>query len=278
MQSLQTFIDILMKARKIHISFLDITGVLDTPMTKVDLKHRLHSIAFCDAAKSNPLSRRVCIRCKRRANKKAKQSKTPFGGHCSYGLYEVAHPVIIGESVVAVVYVGNAIVQEEQTLARIRKTCKHTRVDENKLYNRLKECEHINDASELFQIAEIVADYLKAVYKKTPKQSYGLHWLVYELKRYADAKFWTDISLQEVAYIYHKSEKYIGRLFKKEMGMDFHQYCMQLRMEKAETLLVQTSDKILDIALDCGFNNISYFNRVFSKKHGVSPSKYRKTH
>ena len=275
MQPLQTLIDILMKQRKVHISFLDLTGVLDTPTTKVDFKHRLHSNAFCDVAKSTHLGRRICIRCKRLANKKAKRTKQPFGGYCSYGLYEVAFPVLIGESVVAVVYVGNAVIEQELTNQYINKVCKFTGVDKNALCSHLADCEYLNDSHELFQIAEIVADYLKTVYKKSPKQSYGLHWIVYELKRYAESRFWTDISLQEVAYGYNKNEKYLGRLFKKEMGVDFHQYCMQLRIEKAETLLVQSTDKILDIALNCGFNNVSYFNRVFFKKHGVSPKKYR---
>ena len=48
-------------------------------------------------------------------------------------------------------------------------------------------------------------------------------------------------------------------------------------LEKAENLLINSDDKIINIAMDCGFNNISYFNRIFQKKHHVSPSKYRNT-
>ncbi len=278
MQSLQTLINLITKSRNIHISFLDITGILDTPYTKVDLTHKLHSNKFCEIAKSTPLGRRICIRCKRRANKKAKTGQSPFGGHCCYGLYEVAFPVLIDNSVVAVVYVGNAILNKELTCSTLKHAAQFTGVDENLLYSHLKECECITDADELFQIAEIVGDYLKLVYKNSPKTTYALHWLVYELKRYADSKFETEISLHEFASIYNKNEKYIGRLFKKQMGIDFHKYCLQLQIEKAEILLLQSNDKIIDIAFDCGFNNISYFNRVFFKKHGVSPSKYRLLH
>ena len=35
--------------------------------------------------------------------------------------------------------------------------------------------------------------------------------------------------------------------------------------------------KVIDIALECGFNNIAYFNRLFSKVYGTSPSEYRST-
>lgn len=54
---------------------------------------------------------------------KPSHTKKPFCGHCLYGLYEAAMPVIIGESVAAVVYVGNAITDIDQTNCRIDKAC-----------------------------------------------------------------------------------------------------------------------------------------------------------
>ena len=79
----------------------------------------------------------------------------------------------------------------------------------------------------------------------------------------------------DIEFMDRKNEKYLGRLFKKEMGISFSEYCIGLRLEKAEESLLKSNDKIIDIALDCGFNNISYFNRVFRKKHNVSPGEYR---
>lgn len=66
----------------------------------------------------------------------------------------------------------------------------------------------------------------------------------------------------------------MGRLFIKEMHMSFHEYCLLLKLQKAEALLLGTKDKIIDIALACGFDNISYFNRTFKKQYGMSPSEY----
>jgi AraC-like DNA-binding protein len=42
-------------------------------------------------------------------------------------------------------------------------------------------------------------------------------------------------------------------------------------------MLLSGDEKIIDIALECGFNNIAYFNRLFVKKYGMSPSEYRLT-
>jgi AraC-like DNA-binding protein len=53
---------------------------------------------------------------------------------------------------------------------------------------------------------------------------------------------------------------------------------MQLRLEKAQTLLLEDSEgrlKISDIAMNCGFNELSYFHRCFRRRFGASPAKFR---
>ena len=274
MQKLQFLIDMLTKERKIHISILDVSGILNTPSTKIAFQNVIHSKKFCDIAKSTEKGYRTCLHYKDLTNTKAIASRTPFCGHCPYGIYEAALPVIIGETVSAVVYVGNTIVDIDQTKNRIEKTCRYTHVDKQTLYEQLQECEYVNNTNELLGIAEIVCDYIKMLYAAEPNVSTKLHWLVSSLKQHADQTFCFNPTLKELSVLYHKNEKYMGRLFKKEMGMNFHQYCLQLRLKKAETLLLSTSNKIIDIALECGFNNISYFNRAFKAQYGLSPSEY----
>ena len=68
----------------------------------------------------------------------------------------------------------------------------------------------------------------------------------------------------------------MGRLFKSEMEVSFHEYCLDLKLERACEMLKATKNKAIDIALECGFNNISYFNRAFKAKYGLTPNEYRK--
>lgn len=274
MSKLQFLIDMLTKGRKIHISILDLNGILNTSSTKIDFQNVIHSKSFCNIAKSTEKGFRSCLHCKNLANTKAITSKQPFCGYCLYGIYEAAMPVIIDETVSAIVYVGNAIVDIDQTKNRIEKVCRYTHVDKEKLYEQIKECEYIDNTNEIMSIAEIVSDYIKMLYKTETKVYPRLHWLVSALKQYADQTFCFNPTLKELSVLYHKNEKYMGRLFKKEMGMTFHQYCLMLRLQKAEALLLKTSDKIINIALECGFNNISYFNRVFKAHYGMTPGEY----
>ncbi|MBQ8341623.1 MAG: helix-turn-helix domain-containing protein [Clostridia bacterium] len=274
MQTLQVLIDMLTKGRKLHISILDISGILNTPLTKISVENVIHSKKFCDIAKSTEKGYRLCLRCKKLANAKAIKYKKPFCEHCLYGLCEAAMPVIIDNAVAAVVYVGNAIIDTDKTCRRIDKACHYTNVDPQMLYEQTKECERLDNEKELLKISEIVCDYIKMLYIEEPKAPTSMHWLVLALKRYADLMYCTNPTLKGLSAIYHKNEKYMGRLFIKEMHMSFHEYCLLLKLQKAEGLLLRTKDKIIDIALECGFDNISYFNRAFKKQYGMSPSEY----
>ncbi len=275
MQNLQVMIDQLTKERHLHISILDLTGILNNTMTEISFKNVIHSKRFCDIAKSTDKGYRTCLRCKMLANTKAIHEKMPFYGHCVYGLCEAVFPVVMNETVFAVVYIGNAVIDKKQTTERIKKVCSYTGVNFYKLKKEINQCEYTRNAAELLQIAELVSDYLKLLYEHAPPTTKKLHWLVSVMKCFADEMYCSNISLKELATTYQKNEKYLGRLFQKELGTSFHEYLMQLRLHKAESLLLQGRDNIIDIAFDCGFNNISYFNRSFKKKHGMTPKEYR---
>jgi len=274
MQNLQVLIDMLTKGRKLHISILDLNGILNTPSTRICFENVIHSKKFCDIAKSTEKGYRACLHCKSLANAKAITLKKPFYGHCIYGIYEAAMPVIIGEKVVAIVYVGNAIVDIDHTQSRIKKVCQRTGVDRKMLYEQTQNCEFSDTPDEFLRIAEIVCDYITTLYIKERKVSTSMHWLVFALKQHADCMYCSNPTLKDLSAIYHKNEKYMGRLFKNEMQISFHEYCLLLKLKKAESLLLGTTNKILDIALECGFDNISYFNKAFKKRYGMSPSEY----
>ena len=66
------------------------------------------------------------------------------------------------------------------------------------------------------------------------------------------------------------------KLFKELIGMSFTAYLINYRLELAAKQLQESKQKVIDIAVNCGFNNHSYFTRSFMKKYGCTPAKYRK--
>ena len=84
------------------------------------------------------------------------------------------------------------------------------------------------------------------------------------------------VTVGELAELCHFSEYYFMRFFKQYMNTTCIEYMNQYRMEIAAGKLLSGVESVTDIALDTGFHNISYFNRVFKKKFGMTPKEYRK--
>ena len=64
--------------------------------------------------------------------------------------------------------------------------------------------------------------------------------------------------------------------FKQNIGTGFIDYLNDYRLTMADRLLKTSDSPVLEIAVQCGFDNLSYFNRIFKKKYGVSPGKARR--
>lgn len=94
--------------------------------------------------------------------------------------------------------------------------------------------------------------------------------------RYMEENFMNKISLQELAEKTNMNMNYLSALFSKTMGCTVFEYLIQLRLRHACMLLNTTNQSIMSVALESGFGNSSYFNRVFHKAFGLAPKEYRK--
>lgn len=71
------------------------------------------------------------------------------------------------------------------------------------------------------------------------------------------------------------SERYLRKIFVADLGIPPKEYIINLRLEKAKSLLINTNEKIADIAMMVGYNTIQYFSIVFKSRTGVTPSEFR---
>ena len=93
--------------------------------------------------------------------------------------------------------------------------------------------------------------------------------------RHIQAHLMEEISRDEVAARASLSAGAFSRFFKTRTGKTLPQYVNELRIGRACSRLAETDDKISDIALDCGFDNLSGFNRQFQRITGTTPRAYR---
>ena len=96
-----------------------------------------------------------------------------------------------------------------------------------------------------------------------------------EMISYIQQNFTRKISLKEFGNQFHLSEKYISRYFKEHFHITISQYINHLRMEHARQLLQETTLPVTEVAMRCGYENVSYFIRSFKKMYGNPPLKYR---
>lgn len=97
-----------------------------------------------------------------------------------------------------------------------------------------------------------------------------------EMITYIRQNYTREISLQEFGMQFHLSEKYVSRYFKEHFHITLSQYINHLRLEHARQLLQESTVPVTEVALQSGYQNVSYFIRCFKKMYGVSPLKYRK--
>jgi len=83
------------------------------------------------------------------------------------------------------------------------------------------------------------------------------------------------ISLKEIADVSGLSAPYFSTIFKDEMGENLSNYLNRLRVEKASSMLRETELSISGISTACGFEDQSWFSKVFKTYTGFSPCKYR---
>ncbi len=93
--------------------------------------------------------------------------------------------------------------------------------------------------------------------------------------RFLQENYASNITVDVLAGYSNMSSGHFSRMFKKYTMKTPIEYLNCCRVSKAVVMLEATNRKILDIALDCGFNSLSYFIHVFRENMGCSPSEYR---
>ena len=82
--------------------------------------------------------------------------------------------------------------------------------------------------------------------------------------------------MTEAAYMSGMSYSHFSRVFQKGTGYSYSNFCNQLRIRRAEELLIGTDMSITAVASEVGIDTLPYFTRLFHKTNGMTPSEYRK--
>lgn len=253
--SLETFINCLEYGTKLHISvvFLNDFG---NAKTVLPFERVVHSKPYCTHVKSKPNGYKRCFACRNLAIAKAKNTKKDFGGLCINKLYEYVHPVVINDEVVAVVFIGNIYARPTHG------------------FDETLEKDFGEDMCRKF--AALIDAHIKLLDREYSGGKIGFDPLITNIMSYVEDSLGCDVTVTHIADVFGYSEKYIGQLFKRAAKMSIKEYVNLKRLDRAVSLLSTTSLSVTDVSLFVGYNNVTYFNKRFKERYGVSPSKYRK--
>lgn len=95
---------------------------------------------------------------------------------------------------------------------------------------------------------------------------------------YIEKNYAKDISLSNVAKAVHMSDSYFSHFFKEIIGIPFKKYLDVVRFHKSAELLRTTNYSIMEVAIECGFNNKQPMYRLYKKNINMTPSEYRDKH
>ena len=99
--------------------------------------------------------------------------------------------------------------------------------------------------------------------------------IIQKIKNLIEKEYAKDISLNYVAENVNLTPAYVSYIFKKETGQTLVKYVTDIKMMKARKMLEEGTLKIVQVAKTCGYENQSYFNRLFKNYYGVTPKQLR---
>ncbi|HEX4927901.1 MAG TPA: AraC family transcriptional regulator [Burkholderiales bacterium] len=132
----------------------------------------------------------------------------------------------------------------------------------------------VDEAAVMFvhRFATLASGESQELQKATPR----------ERRRAVEAALWLEenaaapVALEDAARHAALSPYHFLRTFRKAIGVTPHQYLVRVRLARAAKLLAQENLSVTDVALECGFADLSNFVRTFGRAAGVSPKRFRK--
>lgn len=119
---------------------------------------------------------------------------------------------------------------------------------------------------------------MHGIYYRTEQPEGRDPWsrVVRKVKEYIRSNLKNDITMEQIADLTHLNPDYTTRIFRNITGMTIRGYLIKKRMERAKTLLQTTGLSVSEVAMESGYDNFSYFIRVFRQYFGVTPKQFRR--
>lgn len=133
---------------------------------------------------------------------------------------------------------------------------------------------NIRTVDDLFHWAnDIITHFIDSVFSSI---HIGHSAIITQAMDYLNDHYMNKITLRELSSYLHINESYLSKLFKQELGINFTDYLNEIRILHSVELIQDTDMNLLEVAVLVGFEDQSYFTKIFKKVMGETPKQYKK--
>lgn len=248
-----------------------------------------HNNPYCIHIKSNKDRYHHCLSMMKKIFTKSMYTNgNSFFGICYAGVGEYVFPITSSNQVLGAITVGCAALSMDQVKPRIERAMENATEEERQRAFELYEKNIVPmtvTSEQIVPAFEFVASYLAQSYhamnssgdsliiakKRTNTEEVFKQFLAYVDKHYAEK-----LNVKTICAELFCSESYLNHLVKKRLGVTISTYINKLRIEHAKEILLNTEDSIINVAGQVGFQDQSYFSRVFMQLMDITPSEFRR--
>lgn len=124
-------------------------------------------------------------------------------------------------------------------------------------------------------IIKMIEYYLSLVINVFDQEQNASNYAIYQVEQYIRTHYNEDLTLNTLADLVYLNPNYLSNIFAQVTGCTLNKYIKQMRMEKAQELLLNSNMKVTDISQAVGYPNTSYFCKSFQKLFGTTPERFR---
>ncbi len=137
----------------------------------------------------------------------------------------------------------------------------------------LKDLQSIQSLDDLcYRLQENIDVFTECMFDYIPSRG---NEIIKRAIRYISGNYSQNLTLEDLAEHVNLNPSYFSSLFKQSTGSSFREYLNMVRIEESKRLLANTDYSIIDISLAVGFEDQSYFSKVFKKYTGLTPKQFR---
>lgn len=231
---------------------------------------------FCQVIKQNYCNGEACKNSDLLGALNAQKKKGIHIYTCHMGLIEAVIPLFFNNNYIGSLFIGQILLEPptEDLWRDIQKKIKDEPIDIEKLKESFFALTWVDEdkLNSVLELMHIVAKYILDSEMIRISSLSSIEKIIEYIKNH----YMEEITLDDLAKMVYLSPTYLSYLFKKQLGITFKEYLINIRLKKSKELIETTNLSIGEISKMVGIEDQNYFSRLFKKKFGVSPLNYKK--